>query len=272
MIPRKKDFTAYSWEQIADGRLNAKWKEQGTALTIGSFDGPHFGHEALFQTALAQENLIPGVIVFARSLSGLKNPDEYAGDVATLSQKLAFFEQKGFAFAVVVDFSKDFAAIRGEDFLSKLIASCNMKFLVEGKDFHCGYKGATDVPQILEFSRQHFFAFLAVAPILYEEKRISSSRIRKALHDGKFSAAEDMLHHVFSLDCAGWNWTVDGDSLLARKSGIQVWPKDGEYTVFAETSGGRLKTQCIIRDGTIALAHKDEILGNTIFLLSFTCT
>ncbi|MBQ7159053.1 MAG: tRNA pseudouridine(55) synthase TruB [Treponema sp.] len=272
VIPRKKAFTVYSWEQIAGGRFNAKWKEQGTALTIGSFDGPHFGHEALFQTALAQENLIPGVIVFARSLSGLKNPDEHAGDVATLSQKLAFFEQKGFAFAVVVDFSKDFAAIRGEDFLSKLIASCNMKFLVEGKDFHCGYKGATDVPQILEFSRQHFFAFLAVAPILYEEKRISSSRLRKTLHDGKFSAAEDMLHHVFSLDCAGWNWTVDGDSLLARKSGIQVWPKDGEYTVFAETSGGRLKTQCIIRDGTIALAHKDEILGNTIFLLSFTCT
>lgn len=272
VIPRKSDFTVYTWEQIADGRLNAKWKEQGTALTIGSFDGPHFGHEALFQTALAQENLVPGVLAFARSLSGLKNPSEYAGDVATLSQKLAFFEQKGFAFAVVIDFSRDFAAIQGKEFLSKLIASCNMKFLVEGKDFCCGYKGATDVAQILEFSRQHFFAFLAVAPILYEEKRISSSRIRKALLEGKFSAAEDMLHHSFSLDCAGWDWTQEGDCLGARKSGIQVWPKDGEYRVFAETNGGRVAVQCIIRDGQLRLLPGNLLLNHIIFSLAFTCT
>ena len=271
VIPRKKDFTVYSWEQIADGRLNAKWKEQGTALTIGSFDGPHFGHEALFQAALAQENLVPGVLVFARSLSGLKNPSDYEGDVATLSQKLAFFEQKGFSFAVVIDFSRDFAAMEGRDFLSRLISTCNMKFLVEGKDFRCGHKGAADVSQILEFSRQHYFAFLAVAPVLYEEKRISSSRIRKALLEGDFSPAEDMLHHSFSIDCAGWEWTTEGDGFKARKSGIQLWPKDGKYSVLAETTGKSVAAECIIRNGSLFL-HKEKLEENIVISLTFTYT
>ena len=256
VIPRASDFTVYNWEQIAGGRFNGAWKEQGCALAIGSFDGPHFGHEALFQTILAQENLIPGVITFSRSLRGLKNPADYAGDVASLSQKLAFFEQKGFAFAVVIDFSPEFARMPGTEFLSRLLAGCNMKFLVEGKDFCCGYRGATDVTQILDFSRRHYFDFMAVAPILYEGEKIGSSRIRQAVRDGDFSAAEAMLHHTFALDCAGWDWKRDGAYLVAKKTGMQVMPKNGDYAV----------NLALAPCGTAPLAGKNHALLQT------TCT
>ena len=263
VIPRKNSFAVYTWEQIADGRFASAWKEQGTALTIGSFDGPHFGHEALFQAILAQENLVPGVITFSRSLRGLKNAADYAGDVATLSQKLQFFEQKGFTFAVVIDFSSDFARMQGTEFLSKLIAGCNMKCLVEGKDFCCGYQGATDVAQIMDFSHQQYVAFMAIAPILHEGEKISSSRIRAALAAGDVRKANDMLHHPFALDCAGWDWKRDGDTLTAKKAGMQVLPKDGDYRVqmvFAQT--GTANTNEAPQTDAPVTAHADCTIAN----------
>ena len=283
VIPRKTDFTVYSWEQIAGGKLNSAWKEQGTALTIGSFDGPHFGHEAVFQAILAQENLIPGVITFSRSLRGFKNPSAYEGDVVTLSQKLSFFEQKGFAFAVVIDFSADFAKIKGTEFLSVLQNCCNMKFLVEGKDFCCGYQGATDVTQIIEFSRQKYFDFMAVAPILYQEKKVSSSRIRKAILAADFQSAIDMLHYPFTVDCAGFAWKRDGQYLVAQKTGIQVLPKDGDYQVLVQLSGRGEKTTpaqtsvcvhtvltaCKLVSGSIRLLDSDGSLRGIVRAVQF---
>ena len=177
---------------------------------------------------------------------------------------------------MVIDFSPDFARMQGTEFLSKLIAGCNMKFLVEGKDFCCGYQGATDVTQILDFSRRHYFDFMAVAPILYEGEKISSSRIRAALAAGDAGAANAMLHHPFALDCAGWNWKRDGAYLTAKKTGIQMLPKDGEYRVWAElahcgktdasdeaqTDAPRtVQTGCTVANGMIRLRGTDALGG-----------
>src|SRR5574344_897665 len=74
VVPRvSKKFEVYSWEQVLAGKFSAEYKKQGTALTIGSFDGPHVGHEALFSAVLAQKTaapglcpLVPGVVTFSR--------------------------------------------------------------------------------------------------------------------------------------------------------------------------------------------------------------
>lgn len=269
VIPRAKTFAVYTWEQIVDGRLNSTWKEQGCALTIGSFDGPHFGHEALFQAVLAQENLVPGAITFSRSLRGLKNQAGYEGDIATLSQKIRFFEEKGFSFVVVIDFSTDFAKMQGTEFLSKLIAQCNMKFLVEGKDFCCGYKGATDVAQILQFSREHYFDFMAVAPILHEGEKISSSRVRLAIRAGNFSAAEEMMRHPYQLDCSGFTWKKEGKNLVAHAGDSQVLPENGEYEVEAVLSGRTEKSICTVTNGKIQLADMGGKISGIIRAITF---
>ncbi|MBR0101631.1 MAG: tRNA pseudouridine(55) synthase TruB, partial [Treponema sp.] len=85
--PKMKIF---SWEQIVGGKFPEEFKKSGTAITIGSFDGSHLGHRAIFESVISQKekNLVPGVITFTRSLRGYKNPKTYEGDVVSLSQKL----------------------------------------------------------------------------------------------------------------------------------------------------------------------------------------
>ncbi|MCR5723604.1 MAG: tRNA pseudouridine(55) synthase TruB [Treponema sp.] len=285
VIPHKPAFSVYSWEQITSGRFNALWKEQGTALTIGSFDGPHFGHESLFATVSSQSHLIPGVITFTRSLRGLKDPKCYAGDVASLSERLAFFEEKGFAFAVVIDFSSDFAHLSGQEFIAVLEKQCGMRFLSEGNDFHFGYKGATDVSALMEMSKTHGFDFAAIAPVQYDGEKISSSRIREALLDGRTDAASAMLNHPFVLDTAGYVWAREKDGSVSAVAGKkQLLPKEGAYSVRVHLAGGaeaesslkadcpvcrEKEARCVIKNGMLSIFADAGSLSGIITAVSF---
>lgn len=167
-------MTIFTWEmilQIADGSLpKPKIFMNGSALSIGSFDGPHIGHEKIFQTVMNQGQEFgysTGVISFRRPLGGYKKPAEYMGDISTLAQRLFSFESMGFDFAVVIDFSHDFCRMEGQVFLSLLKDVCNMKFLAEGRDFHCGHLGATGIAQICAYGAEHDFTVSVVPPVLY---------------------------------------------------------------------------------------------------------
>lgn len=269
VIPCEKTFAVYRWEQVAERRFPAAWKEQGTALTVGSFDGPHRGHQALFRAVLSQGQLVPGVVVFSRSLRALKRPDGYAGDVATLAQKLAFFERNGFAFAVVVDFTAAFAALPAADFLFRLADGCGLRFLAEGEDFRCGCGGTAGIAQVRECGRERQFAVEAVAPVLHGDEKISSSRIRAAVCAGDMDGARALLGRPFALDCAGWDWKRDGQRLSAQKAGVQVLPQEGDYAVSVLCSRGAVAAVCTVRAGSICLHHADGAVGGCIREICF---
>ena len=203
----------FAWNdilQIISGKIPVPdLFEKGTAISVGSFDGPHIGHEKLLQALLkeqAERNFVPGVITFRRPLTGYKCPSEYKGDVSTLEQRLAFFKNYGIAFAVVIDFSDDFGRIEGRVFLEYLVKYLNMKFIAEGRDFHCGYHGATGIDQICEYSKELGFETCIVPPVLYEAERVSSSRIRQAVLDAAMDSVNCMLARPYALDCSNLVW------------------------------------------------------------------
>ncbi|MDR3312214.1 MAG: FAD synthetase family protein [Spirochaetaceae bacterium] len=197
-------MTVYSWDDVTQMRV--PWREfapQGTALTVGSFDGPHRGHTAIFDQILArrrpppsdpaQSSLIPGVVTFARPPAALYEGALFPGMVCTLENRLKFFQQKGFVFTILIDFSEKFATIDGGVFLSALVQNCGMRFLAESTDFRLGYRGAFDVPAIRDASLRLGFQFMVVPPVMHGSGRISSSRMRQAILAGDFELAGAML-------------------------------------------------------------------------------
>jgi len=288
MVPKKKRFRVYTWKQLLNGDFDASFKQAGTALTIGSFDGPHKGHEALFKAVLEQKiknNLVPGIVTFTRSLRGLKDP-AHKGDVATLAQRLEIFDSMGFSFAIVIDFSDDFGRIEGTEFLKVLIDSCRMKFLAEGRDFHCGYKGAADMDFIRRFGENNGFELKTIEPVFYNEEKISSSRIRDSILSKDFYSAEYMLSRPFSLDCSGFDWSFSDENgfrvLSAKKSGIQVFPPDGTYAVlvnidFRQQSGEAqssvsvlaYRSDCTLENGSLRLSFPGKLIGGFVRTIQF---
>ncbi len=288
VVPRSTENAAsemkiYSWEQVADGRFSSEFREKGTALTIGSFDGSHLGHRALFDAVISQEKkgFVPGVLTFTRSLRGYKNPSAYEGDVVSLSQKLENLALYGFKFAVVVDFSSEFAKIKGIDFLSVLVRNCSLKYLAEGSDFHCGYMGSTGMQEISRIAADNGFSLDTIDSVIFEGERVSSSRIRRCILEKQFSQVQAMLLKPFELDCTGFNWHMESSRVIsACRKGAQLLPPDGTYRVkvsfidFCQKSGEAQTTRaassdCTLENGNLRLAFSDELISGFVRSIQF---
>ncbi len=201
----------------------------GTGVSVGSFDGLHLGHRFLLQELVSKcssKNIAPGLITFTRPLPAYKHSDDYTGDISTLGQRLRLFEEMGMQFVFIVDFTQDFSGLKGVDFLNILHENLNMKFIAEGIDFRCGYKGATDTQAIKYWAEQNNIDFSFVDPVYYteadgEEERVSSSYIRKMIQKGFFNTAKELLARPYQIDI---------EQIKEQGCSTQILPPDGFYS------------------------------------------
>lgn len=192
----------FSWDDILKNKgcssLAADYFARGTALTIGSFDGPHLGHLTLFKEVLnyAEKNgLISGVVTFRKPLPSFKHASSYMGDISTLDERLAVFEKLGFDFSLVIEFDEDFANIEGGIFFEILRDSMNLAFLAEGVDFKCGHKGSYGKDQIERFCLENGLKCSFLPLVKKNGERISSSKIRELLCADSVEEANELLVH-----------------------------------------------------------------------------
>lgn len=238
--PEKKEFKVFSWNEFCSLNFPVEWKSKGCALTIGSFEAIHAGHVALIKTAVSQKNFVSGIITFS---SQIKN--EGTGLIFTLEQRLEFFKDLGLDFAVVIDFTQDFSKIEGADFIETLISVCGMKFLVEGSDFKCGYKGLLNMEELEKISQKKNFELCRQDYVFFEDEKISSSRVKKEILAGNFICAQKMLLRPFVLDVRGISFkekSVGSENSIFefRNEKNQVLPKNGIYKVAALDSDGNI--------------------------------
>ena len=221
------------------------------------------------------------MLTFTRSLRGYKNPTEYEGDVVSLSQKIDSLSEMGFAFAVVVDFSSEFGRIEGHDFLNLLVKNCGLKYLAEGSDFHCGYKGSCGMEEIKKIAEELHFSLDTIGSVIFEGERVSSSRIRSCILQKNFPAVQNMLLKPFELDCTGWHWKREGEKVIsAQKKGAQLLPPNGSYSVrvvfydFSQKSGEAQNNRaaisdCTLENGNLRLAFSDNLISGFVRSVQF---
>lgn len=195
---KANNMKIFNWNQIRGSQLKTYFGNKTTALTIGSFDGPHIGHQVIFDSVIKSGCELKGIVTFTRSMTGIKKSESYKGDISSIDDKLKVFRKCGFDFAVVIEFNADFGATSGEEFFDILHKNCNLSFLAEGKDFRCGYKGSFDIKCIENFCAAKNIRLQVIDDILFEGERISSSRIRQCIEEGDLKKAEKMLGRKIS--------------------------------------------------------------------------
>ena len=216
---------------------------QGSAISIGGFDGPHRGHERILSAVLkaARKDGIPaGIITFFRSPRSVKAGNMYAGDVSTLEMRLQKFAEQGFSFTVLIDFSADFAKMKGTVFFDILIKTICIKYLAVGSDFTCGYRHDTGVGDLQRLARERGFCFDSIEQLYSaRHERISSSAIRQAVEQADFTLAKDLLGYPFFLDVAKIVQRRESSAWSIEKSAItQILPQSGQYSACAYLQTG----------------------------------
>ena len=245
----------FSWNDIKNSDGLTLFP-QGTGISVGCFDGIHLGHRTLLKVLVDEctaRKLTPLIITFSKPLPGIKHTQDYMGDLCTLNHRLELFEQLGIYNVVIVDFDDDFAHIPGTEFLLMLKKCCNMRFIAEGIDFRCGYKGATDNQAIRYFCQQNDVGLQFVNPVYFregtdEEERVSSSFIRQMIQKGFFLTVNELLARPYELrlerDAAVHGTGTDtcsaeGDLFSGIETGSATGSAGTESSVATGSYGGK---------------------------------
>ncbi len=177
---------------------------RGTVLTLGVFDGLHLGHQRIMKTVVksAKTNrAVPTVITFDPHPRAVLHPENSPPLLQTLDQRLANFEVLGIEQAIVIRFDKEFASIDAETFLHDIVHErLQAREVFLGKGFFFGKNRGGNIELLKKMSTKLGFFADEVAEVRLRGKRISSSKIRQLLADGKVNLARRMLGRPYGVE------------------------------------------------------------------------
>jgi riboflavin kinase / FMN adenylyltransferase len=159
------------------------------AVAVGSFDGVHRGHQAVFE-AVRATGLAPTAITFdPHPRIALGNKVDL---LTTLERRLELIGEAGIEDVIVARFTTEFQQLAPEEFAERYLRAIGTETVVAGEDFRFGVRRSGD-PALLEG-----LGFSIVVPV--EVEGVSSTAVRATLADGDVAAAAAMLGRPFELD------------------------------------------------------------------------
>lgn len=175
-----------------------------TVLTLGVFDGLHLGHQQIMKTVVeraAAIGAVPTAITFDPHPRAILHPESAPPMLQTLDQRLANFEVLGIEQAIVMPFTLEFSRQPAEDFLSAIVSDrLHAKEVYLGKGFAFGKDRGGNIDLLRRMSDELGFVADEVDEVQLRGQRISSSKIRKLLSEGRVNLARRMLGRPYGVE------------------------------------------------------------------------
>ena len=227
--------------QIINDQSSIPGNAQGTAATIGVYDGVHLGHCQLLsqlRQKSKEQGLSTAVITFDQHPTRVTSPENAPKLLTSFSQKMELFESQGIDYAYIIKFDKRRSMTPAAEFFhSVFVEGVKAKAIIVGEDFQFGHNRKGDVAFLkqegakedIEVQGLHLFRHSSSPDIV-----VSSTAIRMKLADGDMQMATEMLGRRFELE----GTVVEGDK-RGRQIGFptanlsipeeMLLPRDGVY-------------------------------------------
>ena len=188
---------------------------KNAVVTIGTFDGVHLGHQAIFREMrrLAQEVDGETVVVtfHPHPRQVLSIGTERLRFICSQEEKLKKIEDFGIDNVVIIPFTKEFASTPSEVFIKDyIIAHLHPAVMVVGYDHHFGKNRMGDYEMLNRLGEQYGFRTVQVGAQYVNEVAVSSTKIRNFLWTGNVKAANELL---------GYHYSVTGTVVLGNQIG-----------------------------------------------------
>jgi len=173
-----------------------------TLAVIGVFDGVHKGHQEILSRAkeLANgEKII--ALTFDPHPTTVFAPERAPSLLTTLVDRIELLKIHNADQVAVMKFTKEFAAISPEDFVKNiLVDQLSVTTVVVGTDFTYGFKAAGNVETLIKSGKENGFEVIVMDLKAEDDQKISSTRIRTYILDGKVELARELLTRPHRLD------------------------------------------------------------------------
>lgn len=176
--------------------------ETPTAVACGYFDGLHIGHAAVIGEAVAQAQALgvePGVFTF--TLHGGHPAAKPEGcELLTEGEKYRILEAWGVRRVLCPDFSQ-FQSMSPEAFVEEILCRrLRAAVVCCGEDFRFGSRASGDVSLLRRLCAQRGVQVAVVPEVDCGGSRVSSTRIRALLGEGRVEEANQLLGRAFGYD------------------------------------------------------------------------
>jgi riboflavin kinase/FMN adenylyltransferase len=215
-------------------------------LAIGNFDGVHLGHQTIFRMLVERAKKKKGTSIactFEPHPLRIIAPERAPKLLTPFKDKIDLIKSLGVDMVVCVNFTREFANIKAEDFVQEILCKTfKVKEVFIGENYRFG-KGRKGSPEILrELGKKLGFKVTVVEEVQLQDVTVSSSRIRTLIAKGRIEEASLFLGRHYSVVGIVIEGAKRGKSLLnVPTANIAVFnellPKDGVYAVTVELDG-----------------------------------
>jgi riboflavin kinase/FMN adenylyltransferase len=188
---------------IQDAYASTDLPQSGVG-TIGNFDGVHRGQRAALDQVVARgrELGVPSmVITFDPHPMSVLRPDQAPLLLTTPQQKARLLEEAGVGVLLVVRFTPELSRVTARQFVRDFLHDrLSLQEVYVGEGFVFGHKREGNVDLLREMGEDLGLRTVAIEEVLSKGERISSTRIRRAVGDGKIGDAAGMLGRPYSIE------------------------------------------------------------------------
>ena len=171
-------------------------------ITIGTFDGVHFGHLQLLELMKSAAKKVNGETILItfhphpRKIIGAHKAPIYL--LNTLDEKIALLEKHGIDHLVIVPFTEKFAQQLAEDYIADfLVNTFHPHTIIIGHDHRFGKDRTGDILLLKTKAPEFGYEVKEIPGYMLKDITISSTKIREALLNGNISTAHDLLGYDY---------------------------------------------------------------------------
>jgi len=220
-----------------------------SAVSIGKFDGVHAGHRAVItelQAVAEREKLAAVVVTFDRHPLALLSPQTCPSTLVSAEQKLKLIAETGVDATLLLEFNHALSNLPPREFIQRiLVTALHARFVLVGRDFRFGAKGAGDVALLRQLGLEFGYTVGLIDDVKPDgERRVSSTWIRELLGTGAVGDAGDLLGHLPTVRGMVVHGAARGRELGFPTANLSsdsegLIPADGVYAGWLTDAGAR---------------------------------
>ena len=235
--------------QLIENLDNIKSAFKNAVITIGNFDGVHIGHQSLFHEVIERADAINGTSIamtFEPHPIRVLKQNGHPPLITLYDQKVELIEKSGIDVLIVVPFTREFAAITAKEYvLDILVKRIGAQVVVVGEDYTFGKNREGNINLLRSYAEAldiqvEVVDWIPISKISAD--RISSTRIRELVMDGRVGDAQKLLGRHYQIKGVVVTGRNRGGKLLGFPTANinlhdELSPKPGVYAVTVEAAG-----------------------------------
>ncbi len=242
-----------------------------SVVTIGSFDGVHYGHRSILEKLmeLSKEYRASSVVLtmYPHPRKALNLDISKLKLLNSLDEKAYLLSEFGVDFMYVAKFDKAFSELNGEEFVRQYIVDkLRAKAVIIGYDHRFGHNRQNGYDFMQAMGMKYGFEVVEIPKHEIDQADISSTTIRNLLSEGDVVKANKYLCTPYFFMAE-----VDKDGYLVIDEEMKLIPPAGDYLVQLEWDNEQLSSKITVFEDKRVRLHLQKSFDKKIIIKIINC-